>query len=253
MANKRKTQQTVEANSSMGGNDKPTNHHPLRIIVLSVVIAVGIILVAIIIYAGIKYFTGRNDPTSKFDSALIDEPMNKVSIEEWKGVKYYVMNGDYGGNYDIQYTNLYPEFSGGAGKAGEWRNFSTVAIMSYDEYVAFCDKWRLAKTYSNQDDRYLVAAYAGQNYTDIIAKLAGVAYSGDAANLYIWDSSSGAAASIVAYAIIVPTDSSNVESVEVTHVLSKDEWGELSCSPEIYRTRQEMSECTGDYLKVPEE
>ena len=152
---------------------------------------------------------------------------NNFSVEEFEGKTYYVAHGNYGGRYDIQYTDLYPEFSGESHENDEWQNFNTKAVMNYDEYVSFCDKWHLQQTYSDQQKRYLVVAQVTPSAVSVEAVLAGVEYDGDTARLYVADDSYGVTADMVAYVIVVPTDDDGVQNVEVVDTLSEDCWQEV--------------------------
>ena len=99
------------------------------------------------------------------------------------------MHDIYGGDYDVQYTDLYPDFDDGSDSNDEWQNFNTKAVMDYDEYASFCDKWHLQQAYSDQQKRYLVVAQVTPSALSVEAMLAGVEYDGDAARLYVADDS----------------------------------------------------------------
>ena len=148
---------------------------------------------------------------------------NNFSVEEFEGKAYYVAHGNYDGKYDIQYTDLHPEFD----QNDEWQGFDTRAVMSYDEYASFCDKWHLQQAYSDQQKRYLVVAQVTPSAVSVEAVLAGVEYDGDTARLYVADDSYGVTADMVAYVIVVPTDDDGVQNVEVVDTLSEDCWQEV--------------------------
>lgn len=188
-------------------------------------IAIVAIVLVVIIYLGITRVT--NDGLGN----------NNFSIEEHDGETYYVMHGDYDGNYDIQHIDLAIEFAIEPNDEAVLEDFNTQAVMDYDEYAAFCNKWHLNQAYSERDSNYLVVAYASPYAVRIDAALAGVAYDGDTANLYIWDEPFGVAADMAAYMVAVPTNNDTIKSVRAISTISEEEWQEVvdpaSVEPEI--------------------
>ena len=178
--------------------------------ILSIVIVV--IVLAVIMYLGITRVT--NDGLGN----------NNFSTEEYDGETYYVMHGDYDGNYDIQHIDLAIEFAIKPNDEAVLEDFNTQAVMDYDEYAAFCNKWHLNQAYSERDSNYLVVAYASPYAVRIDAALAGVAYDGDTANLYIWDEPFGVAADMAAYMVVVPTNNDTIKNVGVISTISEEEW-----------------------------
>lgn len=136
-------------------------------------IAIVVIVLVVIIYLGITCVT--NDGLGN----------NNFSTEEHDGETYYVMHGDYDGNYDIQHIDLAIEFAIEPNDEAVLEAFNIQTVMDYDEYAAFCNKWHLGQTYSDSGLNYLVVAYANPYAVRIDVALAGVTYSGNTANLYI--------------------------------------------------------------------
>ena len=190
-------------------------------VILPIVIAITI-LVAVAIYLCVARGNFGND---------------NFSIEEHDGETYYVMHGDYDGNYDIQHIDLAIEFAIEPNDEAVLEDFNTQAVMDYDEYAAFCNKWHLNQAYSERDSNYLVVAYASPYAVRIDAALAGVAYDGDTANLYIWDEPFGVAADMAAYMVAVPTNNDTIKSVRAISVVNEEEWQGIidpaSVEPEI--------------------
>lgn len=179
-----------------------------RKVILPIVIVITI-LVAIVIYLCVASGNFGN---------------NNFSIEEHNGETYYVMHGDYDGNYDIQHIDLAIEFAIESNDEAVLEDFNTQAIMDYDEYAAFCNKWHLGQTYSDSGLNYLVVAYASPYAVRIDAALAGVTYDGDTANLYIWDKPFGVAADMAAYMVAVPTNNDAIKNVGAISTINEEEW-----------------------------
>lgn len=179
-----------------------------RKVILPIVIVIAI-LVAIVIYLCVASGNFGN---------------NNFSIEEHNGEAYYVMHGDYDGNYDIQHIDLAIEFAIKPNDEAVLEDFNTQAVMNYDEYAAFCNKWHLNQAYSARDSNYLVVAYASPYAVRIDVALAGVAYEGDTANLYIWDEPFGVTADMAAYMVVVPTNNDAIKNIRVISVVNEEEW-----------------------------
>lgn len=181
--------------------------------ILSIVIVV--IVLAVIMYLGITRVT--NDGLGN----------NNFSTEEHDGETYYVMHGDYDGNYDIQHIDLAIEFAIEPNDETVLEDFNTQAVMDYDEYAAFCNKWHLNQAYSERSSNYLVVAYASPYAVRIDVALAGVTHDGDTANLYIWDEPFGVTADMAAYMVVVPTNNDAIKSVRAISTISEEEWREI--------------------------
>ena len=179
-------------------------------VILPIVIVV--IVLVVIMYFGITRVT--NDGLGN----------NNFSTEEHDGETYYVMHGDYDGNYDIQHIDLAIEFAIEPNDEAVLEDFNTQAVMDYDEYAAFCNKWHLNQAYSERGSNYLVIAYASPYAVRIDVALAGVAYDGDTANLYIWDEPFGVTADMAAYMVAVPTNNDAIKSIRAISTISEEEW-----------------------------
>lgn len=209
MANRKNSQQGNMANVFRKSDGRPAKHRQLRAIVLSIVICVLIFAVAVAVYIGVKN--------------IISNPSgNNFSVEEYDGETYYVMHGNYGGEYDMRKTDLehlHDEY--------EWKDISEQSVMSYDEYAQFCNKWHIQQRYSDASKKYIVVGKSDAGSV-VDASLAGVTYSGDTAKLYIWDEARGSVGGIDAYAIIVPTSNQSIMDVEVVATLNESEWHKVT-------------------------
>ena len=222
MANKKARNARAVNPFKRSGKDTGSLKPPAwRKVILPIVIAITI-LVAVAIYLCVARGNFGN---------------NNFSIEEYDGETYYVMHGDYDGNYDIQHIDLAIEFAIKPNDEAVLEDFNTQAVMDYDEYVAFCNKWHLNQAYSERGSNYLVVAYASPYAVRIDAALAGVAYDGDVASLYIWDEPFGVAADMAAYMVVVPTNNDAIKNIRAISVVNEEEWQEVvdpaSVEPEI--------------------
>ena len=166
-----------------------------RIVVASIV---ALVIIAMVVIVAIMAIRGAS-------------PRNNFTVEKFNGQTYYVMHGIYGVDEE-------------SGNDDEWRNFDTQAIMDYDEYVVFCNRWHLNRKYSNKGMRYMVVSHVAPSAVSVDAALAGVEYDGNTANLYVWDDSYGVTANKAAYVVVVPTDNENVKNIDVVETLNEDDW-----------------------------
>ena len=209
MANKKARNARAVNPFKRSGKDTSSLKPPAwRKVILPIVIAITI-LVAVTIYLCVARGNFGN---------------NNFSTEEHDGETYYVMHGDYDGNYDIQHIDLAIEFAIEPNDEAVLEDFNTQAVMDYDEYAAFCNKWHLNQAYSERGSNYLVIAYASPYAVRIDVALAGVAYDGDTANLYIWDEPFGVTADMAAYMVVVPTNNDAIKSVRAISTISEEEW-----------------------------
>ena len=208
MANRKNSQQDNALNVFRKSDGRPVKHRQLRAIALSIAIGILVFAVAIAIYIGVKNII--NSPSG-----------NNFSVEEHDGETYYVMHGNYGGEYVVQHADLEHLHEG-----YEWRDVSEQSVMSYDEYAQFCDKWRIQQRYSDAGKKYSVVGKSDAGSV-VDASLAGVAYSGDTAELYVWDEARGSVGGIDAYVIVVPISNREITSVKVIDTLDESEWGNI--------------------------
>ena len=93
MANRKNSQQDNALNVFRKSDGRPGKHRQLRAIALSIAIGILVFAVAIAIYIGVKNII--NSPSG-----------NNFSVEEHDGETYYVMHGNYGGEYVVQHADL---------------------------------------------------------------------------------------------------------------------------------------------------
>lgn len=191
------------------GKDTSSLKPPVWCKVILPIVIVVTILVAIAIYLCVASGSFGN---------------NNFSIEEHDDETYYVMHGDYDGNYDIQHIDLAIEFAIEPNDEAVLEDFNTQAVMDYDEYAAFCNKWHLNQAYSERGSNYLVVAYASPYAVRIDVALAGVTHDSDTANLYIWDEPFGVTADMAAYMVVVPTNNDAIKSVRAISTINEEEW-----------------------------
>ena len=139
---------------------------------------------------------------------------------------YYFIEGDYTGAYDIQYCEA-PK-GGLAGLNGEY-------VFNYDDYCAFCEKWNIARSFSDTFRTYLVYAFQVDSGDIIEARLADVTYENDTATLYYWNTEAfyGPGTGAKGYAIIVPTEK-ETEILQTKMLFSMNAYEEMAKEEKIY-------------------
>lgn len=146
-----------------------------------------------------------------------------INIKIYNNQDYYIINNDYKGEYDLQYTFLSQYYDS---QYSEAKKFEKKEVMSYSEYVSYCNKWSLNQKYSDEDKNYIVFSYTAYNRPIIEARLASVSYNSGNVNLYVWDDASGSSADISAYAIIIPTKK-EINNVNVIGLYTNEEFNDI--------------------------
>ena len=141
--NRAKANDKTSKVAKSANREQRAKHSRWRVVVTSIVALVVIVTIVIIAIMAIR---GAS-------------PRNNFTVEKFNGQTYYVMHGIYDGDYDVQYTDLYPDFDDGSGSDDEWRNFDAQAVMDYDEYVDFCNRWHLNRKYSDKGMRYMIVLH----------------------------------------------------------------------------------------------
>ncbi len=121
-------------------------------------------------------------------------------IEEFEGNDYYIITGDYTGEYNLQFIKR----NGADIDVGEYQ---THKIMSLSEYSDFCKTWGLEQKYFDSSRSYAVLAYAMYGGFNIDVRLADVEVDGASVKFYVLDTVDDQSTN-QAYLITVPVDSS---------------------------------------------
>ena len=142
-----------------------------------------------------------------------------ISIEKYNNTDYYIMKDSYRGEYDIQYVNFSQYFDSNYDVKSK---FEKNEIMSFNQYMSFCNKWKVEQKYTDTTKNYIIVSYVANGSTSIEANLAAVEYKNGDANIYVWDDAYGGAADISAYTIIIPTDK-QVTDLNIIPVYTNEE------------------------------
>ncbi len=186
--------------------------------------AIIIICLIAIIILGLIYFIVRKD-----DSKIAQQNQNNNSVENdkdtvkkeaYEGKDYYILQGNYEGEYDLQIISLSEYFYSEEAIADK---FTRSESMSYEDYKAYCDEWGFKQVYSDENKDYVVYSYLAYGSPNLDVKLAKAEYKNGDIDLYIWDSADGVSADITAYAMVIPTEKT-VENINVVTVYSQEEF-----------------------------
>lgn len=134
------------------------------------------------------------------------ETIENIDIVYNKGNKYYIIKGDYQGEYDYQTLS----FDNQDVKYEELKNnanlFNTTQLLSYYEYNDFCEKWNLTKKYNDINKKYMVIAYTSFERPITKVRLANVIKKEGTVTIYMWEKRDSITADMTAYFIAIPVD-----------------------------------------------
>lgn len=167
---------------------------------------IGLILVVIVLL--VVYF--------KLNSVKESTVAENVIKYSYNNGDYYVIKGDYKGQYDIKYLHFNPDEDINT-------NFRKMGVYSYDEYVEFCKENNILVKYLDKNKNYIIVGYYSEFSANIEARVAGIEVDGSNAKLYMWDKSSGVVADSAGYIITIPVDKS-IKSLSVIPVYSEEEY-----------------------------
>lgn len=185
--------------------------------------------------------------------AKVEYPfLDNIVIKRYQGKDYYVAKKSYKGEYDHQSLSYYWTSNEALeepipGKVGEfkaeWHHMAmdgidvknevrevnerpleeaaVLQVMSYEEYVDYCEKWRLDQKYTDPDLKYIVRGRYTETYFDWVS-LSDVRYEDTTAVLYFVEESSSMLENGVKI-YIIPTEQ-DVDTVEVVQVYSEEEY-----------------------------
>ena len=148
-----------------------------------------------------------------------EEKINNVDIKYNKGEKYYIITGDYKGEYDYQELDLSDGFEGNEEETNDRvKLFNTTEIFDYNQYYEFCEKWNLKMKYKDDDKNYMVISYASIGQPIVRARIANVIEENNKVTVYLWENIDGVTADIGAYFIVIPvSEKTYKKEVNVTY------------------------------------
>ena len=145
------------------------------------------------------------------------EIMENVELKSYKNKDYYIITGNYKGEYDYQTIDFNEHFENENAKT-IIEDYNTTKILNYEEYYKYCKKWGLTEKYNDSEKQYMVISYAAYGRSTVEARLANIATKDNKIKVYLWESVSGVIPDISAYFLVIPVDKSIKESeIIMTH------------------------------------
>ena len=150
---------------------------------------------------------------------VIPEYTENVQVKEFKGKDYYIILGDYMGEYNIQKIGI-PTFDVA-------EEFEQKTVMSFEEYKNYCKEWNIEQKYFDKNKNYIVVseAFGGAAYVDV--RLADIKYGESDVTLYAWIDWNGVVGDTSAYVMTIPIDI-KVSSVNVQEMYTSKCFDELA-------------------------
>lgn len=207
---------------------------------MAIIIMISFIIVIVGVYFVINLISGDSYEKKRGE-------YNNIEIKTYNNRKYYIMKTDYLGEYDLQLSFLKDK--------SNITNFAKKELMSYSEYVYYCNEWDINPKYSDSSKNYIIFSYYAKG--DTIAKLAEVEYYGNDVNLYIWDNVEMMMMPTpiyMGYVIVIPTEK-NIQNINIIPTYTKEEYEYMKKrettvdKPIIYLYPTEEKEITVKLLK----
>ena len=159
----------------------------------------------------------EDKPTDASDPS--QQVVSTVEAGRWhtvlsNGTLYKVLDREYAGDFDVQTLRLTA-----ADKA-----FDCEAVMTAEEYRAFCTRWGLTPAFSAHTGRYAVVAHTEAQAQAVEVQLGDVTVKDAAVTLLLRARFSGSAEDSAAYVLTVPVDAA-VTALEVEPLYLADQAG----------------------------
>lgn len=181
-----------------------------------------IVIITVVVVIGVAVFFVANKMNKQGE--LVEKYISDtINIKTYKNKDYYIIEGDYSGEYDLQFTMLSQYFNP---QSNEAEKFEKKEVMNYSEYKSYCNEWGLKKKYSDTSKNYIVFSYVAYGSLNLEARLAAVDYNDNNVDLYIWDDASGFTADISAYCIVIPTEK-EINNINVVCVYTNTEFNNI--------------------------
>ena len=192
-----------------------------KVFVIGGFILIFLIGILLGIPIGKKYVRPCPDCLSENQAATTN--VGNIDIRNSMGNKYYIMTGEYNGEYDYQNIKLSQYYENQEEAMDKIKLFNTSNILNYDEYSKFCQKWGLKQKYNDVEKKYMVISYASYGQLVAEAKIANVLENEGKVTVYIWDHTDGDSADIAGYFIAVPINI-DTNQVEVVNTINEEEY-----------------------------
>ena len=182
-----------------------------------------IIIIAVVVIIGVIVFWAANKMMNKQGERIEKSISDTIDIKTYKNKDYYIIKGDYSGEYDLQFIGLSQYFNS---QSNEVEKFKKKEVMNYSEYKSYCNEWGLKKKYSDEFKNYIVFSYVAYGSPILEARLAAVDYNYNSVDIYIWDDTSGVTADISAYCIVIPTEK-EINNINIVSIYTNAEFNNI--------------------------
>lgn len=149
----------------------------------------------------------------KDNSSFVNKNVAKYNFEN---KDYYVIKGDYNGKYNIKYLSYGPDDR-------DYGDINTTKVMSYNDYVSYCNKNNIPVVYSDSSKNYIVVGYVRFGIVNIDVRVANVEFDNSKAKLYLWENSYGVVGDSAGYVLAIPVDK-NITNLEIVSLLTYEEF-----------------------------
>jgi len=183
------------------------------------------------------YYDELCDIYSKMDYSDSTEiqQFNNYHIAKYKDKEFYIIDEDYGEEYDLQYLDLDEKFTEEEKSYQEFKTLPVSKVMNYDEYAKYCEEWKFEKKYNDKTSNYIVYSYESDD-SYLKARLSQIEYNDDTAKLCMWTESTlldiPDAFLYKAYMVVIPTQE-KINNIEVQQLDTQGEMN-ISISRELY-------------------
>ncbi len=169
----------------------------------SLIMLLVIIILLLILIIGLLLLDNKK-------GTKVDVKIDNVVKETYKGKDYYIITGDYKGDYyykEVDFRDYSDEDINNfedLKKYGE--GFDTKKLYSYDEYVEYINKFNLEQKYKDSSKKYFIISYSSLGHPIVKAKVQDVLINNDEVNVYMWEDVDGVTADYMGYILVFPVD-----------------------------------------------
>ncbi len=181
------------------------------------------------LFIGCTFLSSYNENDEK---VIAEEKITNVDIKYNDGVKYYIIEDDYSGDYDYQEVSFSEYYSSELA----WKivqSFNSTKLYDYYGYTEFCKDFNLDVKYTDKNKKYMIVSYAVYGTFNVKARLANAIEKDGKITLYLWENVSGGTADIGAYFLVVPVDT-NVYQNEIVITFTDEEYNNIVKYGNIY-------------------
>ncbi len=181
------------------------------------------------LFIGCTFLDSHNESTGK---AIKKEKISNVDVKYYNGVKFYVIEDDYTGDYDYQEVSFSEYYNTDIAEEIV-QTFNSTKLYDYYDYVEFCKEFNLFVKYTDTSKKYMIVSYATIGTFNVKARLANAIEEDGKITLYLWENVSGGTADIGAYFLVVPVDASVYQN-EIVITFTDEEYNNIVKYGDIY-------------------